>query len=95
MWQKTTASEKSYDIRAVCKLIGMKALKAKQASLLKKNYNHLKVCKLTDVQKLFKTTFSSSFEISSTGFEILVSPCLANLSLRNTKVKVVVIMLSS
>ena len=41
MWQKTTASEKSYGIRAVCKLIEMKDLTAKQASLLKKNYNHL------------------------------------------------------
>ena len=36
MWQET-ASGKSHVMRAVCKLSGMKNLKAKQASLLNEN----------------------------------------------------------
>ena len=46
---------------------------------------------LTDVQNLFRKTFSFFFDISSIGFENLVPPGLASHSECNIKVKIVVI----
>ena len=42
---------------------------------------------LADVQKLFRKTFSSSFDISSISFENLMPPGLASHSVPNIKVK--------
>ena len=42
------------------------------------NFCKLTVCHLAEVQNLFRKTFSSSFDISSVGFENLVPPGLAS-----------------
>ena len=63
MWQKTTASGKSHDMRAVCKLSWMKNLKAKQASLLNENYNHAQFKKRLPNEGY--TTLVRKFETSS------------------------------
>ena len=75
MWKKTTASGKSHGMRTVCKLGWMKNLKAKQASLLNENYNHLNIFQMKDIQLCSESLKSFQVWVIEKSYDCALALC--------------------